>query len=170
MISMVKVGNVMERCASKEYTIKIYDNAGVEYELKAVGMDEISAQAPDVDFSQLSNIFPDMDMKMIRPNGKIDMLIGIDYCELFPQLVRADGKLQLVENNFGYCLRGNHPLLQMESSNVSQLTGTVNKAVVDVYQTSLSVEESDSLKESLDGFLKLDYGNRMHPTMHFWFM
>lgn len=44
----------------------------------------------------------------------------------------------------------------MESSNVSQLTATVNKAVVDVYQTSLSVEENDSLKESLDGFFKLD--------------
>ena len=156
MMSMVKAGNVMERCASKEYTIRIYDNAGVEYELKAIGMDDISARAPDVNLSQLPNIFPDMDMRMIRPSGKIDMLIGIDYCELFPQVIKADGKLQLLENNFGYCLKGSHPLLQMESSNVSQLTATVNKAIVDVCQTSLSVEKSDSLKESLDGFLKLD--------------
>lgn len=44
-MSVVKVGNVMERCASKEYTINLYGNAGIEYELKAVGMDEISVQA-----------------------------------------------------------------------------------------------------------------------------
>lgn len=108
IMSMVKVGNVMKRCASKEYTIKLYDNAGVEYELKAIGMDEMSAQAPDVDLSQLPNIFPNIDREMIRPSGKIDMLIGIDYCELFPQVIRADGKLHLLENNFRYCLRGSH--------------------------------------------------------------
>ena len=44
----------------------------------------------------------------------------------------------------------------MESSNDSQLTTTMNKVVVDVYQISLSFEGSDSLKESLDGFFKLD--------------
>ncbi|MPC55931.1 hypothetical protein E2C01_049879 [Portunus trituberculatus] len=149
MMSMVKVGNVMERCTSKEYTINVHDNSGVEYELKAVGMDDISAQVSVIDLSQLANIFPDTDMElMTRPSGRIDMLIGIDYCELFPQVIRTEGKLQLLANNFGYCLRGSHPLLQGETNNVGQLTAVVNKAVVDVYQTSLSLEENDDLKES----------------------
>lgn len=109
-------------------------------------------------------IFSDIDKGMIRPSGKIDMLIGIDYCELFPPVIRKGGKLQLLENSFGYCLRGSPPLLQMESTNVSYLTATVNKAAFDAYQTSLSVEESDSLKETLDGVFKLDtMGTECNP-------
>lgn len=44
----------------------------------------------------------------------------------------------------------------MESSNVSQMTAIVKKAVVDVYQTSLSVEESNDVKEGLGKFFTLD--------------
>lgn len=83
-----------ERCTSKEYTIKMHDHAGVEYEFKPVGMDEISSQVPHVDLSRLPDIYPEADMGMIRPSGMTDMLTGIDFCELFPQVIRTDDKLQ----------------------------------------------------------------------------
>lgn len=100
MMFMVKVGNVTENVSAKN--ICVQDNAGNNYELKATGMDDISAQGPVVELSQVSTIFPDVNIGVIaRPSGKVDMLIGTDYCELLPQVIRTKGKLQLLKNCFG---------------------------------------------------------------------
>ncbi len=96
MMSIVKVGNVTEKCVNKEYSLCIQDYSGKKYDLKALEMDAISANAPAVDVSNVPLIFSDIDVgALVRPSGQIDMLVGSDYCELLPQVVETKGKLQL---------------------------------------------------------------------------
>lgn len=157
MMSIVKVGNVTESCLSKEYSVCIQDHSGKSYDLKAVGMDAISANAPVVDVSNVPHIFSDIDVgDLVRPNGQIDMLVGSDYCELLPQVIKTKGKLQLLRNSFGYCLRGAHPLISTNVKEVNHLTAVVNKAVVNLEHSLVVVERGENLKESLDKFFSLD--------------
>ena len=44
-----------------------------------------------------------------RPIGKVNLLIGTDYCSILPEKVGESGNFQLMKNQFGYCLRGSHP-------------------------------------------------------------
>ena len=41
-----------------------------------------------------------------RPVGRIDLLIGTDYCMLLPIGIQQIDNLQLMKNQFGYCVRG----------------------------------------------------------------
>ena len=43
---------------------------------------------------------------LCRPNGEVELLIGIDACFLFPTVVKTVGNLQLLENVFEQCIRG----------------------------------------------------------------
>lgn len=47
-------------------------------------------------------------------------------------------------------------MLCSNSRHVGHLKAIVNKAVVDVHQTSVLIEQNRDLKESLDKFFKLD--------------
>ena len=48
---------------------------------------------------------------MRRPFGDIDMLIGVDNCSLFPNIIDTKDNLQLMVSAFGYVLRGSHPTI-----------------------------------------------------------
>lgn len=65
IMSIVKVGNVTEKCVSKEYNLCIQDNSGKNYDLKAVGMDEITANASAVDVSNVPLIFSDINVSAL---------------------------------------------------------------------------------------------------------
>ena len=50
-----------------------------------------------MDVSKVQLIFPDVEIgNMVRPSGQIDMLIEADYYESLPQVVKTEGKLQLL--------------------------------------------------------------------------
>ncbi len=152
MMSIVKVGNVTEKCVNKEYSLCIQDYSGKKYDLKAVEMDAISANAPAVDVSNVPLIFSDIDVgALVRPSGQIDMLVGSDYCELLPHVIETKGKLQLLRNNFGYFLRGGHPLISTKVNEVA----VVNKTVVNLEHSMVVVEKGENLKESLNKFFSL---------------
>ncbi len=50
-----------------------------------------------------------------RPHGKIDLLIATDCTRLLPDKVQEVGDLQLMKNQFGYCIRGSHPLIKLST-------------------------------------------------------
>ena len=119
-----------------------------------------------MDVSKVQLIFPDVEISnMVRPSGQIDMLIGADCCELLSQVVRTEGKLQLLQNCFGYCLRGGHPLINTNNNNeIGHLTAVVSKAAVNLEHSSLFIEQSKDLKGSLDKFFRLDVvGTECNP-------
>lgn len=82
------------------------DRQGKVWQINACGMDEITLNVWDVDTLDLSRILRIQQHLLIRPVGKADMVIGTDCCEVLPKGVKTTGSLQLLKNQFGYCVKG----------------------------------------------------------------
>lgn len=159
-IKVTKVGNITENCITKEYTIPLVDQHGKVWHINAYGMDEITSNVWNVDTLELSRILKVQQHLLIRPVGKVDMLIGTDCCELLPKVIKTVGSLQLLENQFGYCVRGR----MTWDANHQEYTGsgfTVNHISVDSSTSEISVCEMPDLKMSLDNVFggNLDLNN-----------
>ena len=80
--------------------------------IQVYGMDEITSHANEIDVSDVVNLFENIRLEDVdRPVGHIDVLLGLDSCELLPNKVAQIGNLQLMNGPLGYCLRGSHPLI-----------------------------------------------------------
>ncbi|VDH89663.1 Hypothetical predicted protein [Mytilus galloprovincialis] len=113
-LSVTKVGNVTEHVQSKEYVIPLTDLGGKIWTIKAYGMEEVTAEVARVDMSRVEQLFKGINKNDIqRPTGQVDILIGTDCCILMPNKEEQIGNLQLMRNQFGYCIRGSHPLLEV---------------------------------------------------------
>ena len=111
-LSITKVGNVVEIIESKEYLVPLIDMNGETYQITCCGMEEISAPLEFVDISIASKLFPCIEnMEIHRPFGEIHMLIGLDNTMLLPQVIDSVDNLQLLQNRYGYVLRGSHPAI-----------------------------------------------------------
>ena len=89
----------------------------------------------DINFSNVLSLFTTVSTNEIRrPVGMIDLLIGLDYCNLLPDKVEEGGNLQLMKGPLGYCLRGSHPLI----TSYDQNSASVN---VLVHHTTLTTND-----------------------------
>ena len=105
-LTIIKVGNVIESVRSKIYTMTLVDFYGKRWPINVCGMESITSDSVDVDVRKIAGIL-EIDADSIqRPTGPINLLIGIDYCYLLPNVVKSKGNLQLMHNSFGFCVRG----------------------------------------------------------------
>lgn len=148
-LDITKVGNVTETYSTKEYEFPIVDKKGNVWHIRAYGMEEITARATEVNTFELSKIFGLQPQLLVRPVGRIDMLIGSDCCQLLPRVIRTIGNLQLLENQFGYCVRGS-VTSNNDSLNHSSTRVTLNHVAVNVRSREIGISEVPDLKESLD--------------------
>ena len=156
-LSMTKVGNITENYSSKEYMLPIMDREGKVWNIQAVGIDEISSNIEEVDVSKLSSLFDGISCEgMVRPSGKIDLLVGTDHCELLPRVVRVNGNLQLLENAFGFSVRGSHPFLRKEVNDVHHIHIKTHHFAGLTQVGDLMIESNSSLKSSLDHFFSIE--------------
>ena len=154
-MNMIKVGNDEDSFVTKEYRVSLQDKDGNIVEITAIGIYEISTRIKNVEMSKIVSLFngvtPD-DLR--RPEGHVDILLGIDYCELLPEVVQTNGRLQLLKNAFGYCVRGLQP--HTEGGNIGrQVTLKTNHATVEVSAHSLTRSSSD-LGDKLDKFYAME--------------
>ena len=157
VVSITKVGNIVEQCNTKRYVINVHDRWGVEHTITALGMDENAADIPYVDLSKIGYKFPGFNPDILdRPKGTVDMLVGLDHCDILPNVIQTFDKLQLLENAFGFCIRG--VLSDNTSLNINNNHYTVCARVNHVsIQTNEKVEiEIDTIKEQLESFFKLE--------------
>jgi len=80
----------------------LVDRLGNKHLLKVFSMESITSS---MDFVQLDGImhkFPDLRPSSLkRPEGQIDLLIGLDKSSLHPKAVRSVEDLTLYESLFG---------------------------------------------------------------------
>lgn len=146
---MTKVGNETERYASKEHEIPITDSEGKFWNIKAFGIDEISSNVSEVDMSQVVTLFENISSSDLgRPSGDIDFLVGTDYRELLPNVVQVNGKLQLMKNRFGFCVRGLDPCI----NNVNYVCVRVHYGANNTDINDIIVKPKPSIKTDLDQF------------------
>ncbi|XP_045117673.1 uncharacterized protein LOC123508205 [Portunus trituberculatus] len=151
-LTVTKVGNECTKMETREYDVPLSDCYGEVRVLKACGIAEITSETYPVDTRSVATLLGVQDKDIERPHGKIDLLIGSDYCELLPSVVRTVGSLQLMRGPFGYCIRGSHPLLKVgfvDNTNVcvriSHMTSVSNV-------NDLSVEPKASLTKRLEAY------------------
>ena len=94
---LTKVGNYTEEIYSKKYTVPLTDFQGDVWEVIACGIDEITSEIDEVQTEEVVRILG-INAPLKRPGGRIDMLIGSDYCGLEPQVVKTFDNLQLMKN------------------------------------------------------------------------
>lgn len=158
-LSMTKVGNVTEKFPSKEYILPLTDKDGNELLIRAVGMNEISSDLAEVDVSEVVSLFKEHNIShcdIERPSGSIDLLIGTDNCELLPTVIGTNGKLQLMQNRFGLCIRGSHPRIRSRGNSSSHVSVRVNHLANFSHINDILVEPKSSIKASLDDFFHID--------------
>ena len=105
-------GDVMD-WDTKAYNVPLMTKDGEKVVLTAMGVDEISSVIEPANVKPALEIFqqiPNLD-SIKRPNGKVDLLIGLNYLEVQPWEVAGEGGLSLWESRFGsgYLLGGTHP-------------------------------------------------------------
>lgn len=148
-----KVGNIIEHLHAKEYIVPLTDVEGETLQIKAYGMEKITTHSKPVDISGVSTLFKGIsDSDISRTDGEIELLIGADCSILLPVNIESAGNLQLMKNQFGYCLRGSHSMLKLSAipkdAYINYLSG------IDI--NSMQVIDTKSLKEHFDSFLDID--------------
>ena len=155
-MTMIKVGNDQETFSTKECAVNLEDDDVNMVEIIAIGIDEISTKMSSLDMSEIAYLFNGITPKDIRrPKGHIDILIGVDYCDLLPEVVQTQGKLQLLKNSFGYCVRG----LQRNKScgvGIGHITVKTNHIAVEILVNHILTESSFDVGGKLNKFFALE--------------
>ena len=89
-MSLTKVGNVTENVPTNEYDMTIIDDNNKTWTIKVYGIEEITSPVAPVDVSNIKDIFLEIEVNDVeRPVGNIELLIGLDCCQLLPDKVRS---------------------------------------------------------------------------------
>jgi hypothetical protein len=116
-LSLNKVGNSCETVCSKEYAVPLYEKRGKVWNVRACGIEEVTADLNFVVVDGMVSLFPGIKKEDIRrPMGNVDLLIGTYCCVLLPEKIQEVDGLLSMQNQFGYCGRGKHKLLSESSS------------------------------------------------------
>ncbi|XP_043208348.1 uncharacterized protein LOC122373955 isoform X1 [Amphibalanus amphitrite] len=151
-LTITKVGNETQDYNSKRYVVPLIDANGKQWEVHAYGIEEITSALDKFDVSAVAPLFQNIQPKDIeRPHGNVDMLIGIDCCAIMPIVTETIGNLQLLKNQFGYCIRG---CLTGEVASSRQVQIIRGSNICDV--NNIYVEPLTSLKRKLDEYFTVE--------------
>ena len=151
-LSVTGVGNRTEWLKSKYFKVELQDKRGRTHRIGAYGMDEVTAKIGEVDVSDIAPLLNNISLDDIkRPVGSVDVLIGTDACDILPIIEQDLGKLQLMRNQFGYCLRGTHSKIKFKDCYVGATKVLIHQVSAEV--NNMKVESNNSLKILLDKFL-----------------
>lgn len=155
-ITMVTVGNVCDTVSTKLYEVPLIDVTGKIRSVHCVGIDDITSEVKPVDISEIHYIFDvSTNTDILRPQGKVDLLIGADNCDMIPSVVKTVGKLQLMKGPFGYCIRGSHQ--NFKDNNTRYYSAKINHIQINRELDALHGEPWKTLKEDLDNFFTVDH-------------
>ena len=155
-LSITKVGNVTDAVRTKEYVLCLKDKSDNIWTIQVYRMDEITSSANEVDVSEIVDLFQNIRLEDIeRPVGQIDVLLGLDCCQLLPNNVAHIGDLKLMKGPLGYCLRGSHPLLHFRGTNTNSIKINVHKTIVKLKHTDFRVDVKTA-KDRINDFFNIE--------------
>ncbi|KAJ8019238.1 hypothetical protein HOLleu_42307 [Holothuria leucospilota] len=116
-IQMTKVGGTTETVDSLKYRVPHIDKEGNTVNIEAYGIECVTAKVSNKDLTHLAKLFRGVSAEEVsRPSGEVDLLVGFEYAGYHPVKAQACGHLVLLENQFGRCIGGSHPSLELEQT------------------------------------------------------
>ena len=151
-LTIIKVGNIIEKIKSKCYQLFLSDLNGCTHEILVCGLDQITSNQVNVNMYDIAQMFH-IDPKLIeRPTGKVELLIGVDNCSIMPQVIKSQNNMQLLQNTFGYCVRG---LINYQNNQVNNIQFHVNHMVCN--SEDIHIERENSFVQKVNDFFTIDY-------------
>ena len=167
-LTIIKVGNEMQKVKSKCYNLALIDSNGFCHNIRVCGLDQITSNHVSVNVNQIAQMF-NIDPRLIeRPEGNVELLIGIDNCSLMPQIVKSFHNLQLCQNSFGFCIRGTIPskYLNLERK-VNNFSFQVNHIICN--SSDISREDNVPIVPNFEDFFLIDMlGTECNPKCGQW--
>ena len=105
-----------------KYGLTVEDIDGEQHAVAAQGLGSITTLPPDPDLTPLLPLLGDVPSQVFdRPQGRVDVLIGLRNSKLHGKDVREWGNLRLLRSRFGcgWAVRGTHELLKYPSQSVA---------------------------------------------------
>ena len=155
---LVTVGGVHQPQSTYLHEITLKDNNGNEHVIQAFQIDEICGRLRDVDVSRVVNCFNGLSKEDVeRPEGPIELLIGMKHATVHPKPIKKARGLVLYESIFGTTrvLGGCHPLLVAGDQLNNFLEFAAAEKVVNPRVASID--------PGMDFFSSEDFGVRLPP-------
>ena len=144
-LTITKVGNERQSGPSKEYVIPVSDLQGKIWKIKAYGINEITDNVSPIPLHGIADLFENITEQDIqRPHGKIDILIASDCCRMLPDKVEEVRDLQLMKNQFGYCLRGSHPMIKLHTRESNHVLVKIHHLDADVKNANIDISINEN--------------------------
>ena len=97
------------------------DLKGDQVILEVYGIEKITNDIQGIESTFIASMFNNVLQKDInRPEGKVDVLIGYQYAAYHPQKEQNNGHLLLLENRFGKCVGGSHPMIKENNTTIER--------------------------------------------------
>ena len=119
-IRIIKVGGVNETVESKIYDVPVRDTSGIVEYFKVYGIQKISSSIEAIETDRFAVMFGVHPEDIRRPEGEVDVLIGLQYAGFHPDKQKAINHLVLFANRFGACLGGTHHQLTEKTEKLVQ--------------------------------------------------
>ena len=137
-IRIIKVGGVKETVESQIYDVPVHDaSGGIEY-FKVYGIPKISSSIEAIETDMFAITFGVHPEEIRRPEGEVDVLIGLEYAGFHPDKEKIVDHLVLFRNRFGACLGGTH----------RRLTERTEKVIHDVEVAHIKAAKIDDFYEN----------------------
>ena len=114
------VGNEYRTVPTMKYNITLEDRKGNLHLVTALGLDAITTLPQDPDLGPIRSLLVGYPEEMFhRPQGRVDLLLGLRSTRLHGKVVRELGDLRVLETPFGcgWVLKGCHPNLSFNHLN-----------------------------------------------------
>ena len=109
------VGQTWSIWETVQYAVTLVDQFGKKHLVKAYSIDSITSPMERVLIDGIMHKFPDTrSLHVERPEGQVDLQVGLDKSSLHPKAVQSVGDLTLYESMFGtgWVLGGSDPTLR----------------------------------------------------------
>ena len=145
MLQLQTTGKAAEFLETFAYWVRLIDRCGDIERVLAYEMDSITAALGSIDVSAAKKLFPQIrDISEVeRPEGEIDLLIGIQHAGLFPRCADQDrdvsGNLRLLTSRFGTgkVLDGQHDLIKGRPMLQSRESHALSRSEISVVKTTV---------------------------------
>ena len=105
--------------STARYDFDIIDREGATHHIQALGLDTITTPPGEPDLSPIEGLLDGLPREILdRPQGRVDILLGLGISSLHGRTRQEWGNLRLLESKFGcgWVIRGSHKLLRFPST------------------------------------------------------